>query len=131
MIWRIWVQPPSAYTVPDVEAAERPDSLSVLTSTKTMRVIPDQAPPSSVTSGVDCNKVGPPREEYRVGVDKIVGRECPEACPAAGKGFGRAELGLSLGQSAGSDCIQAKPPLKALGWLGCKCCRKWGGRFVP
>ncbi len=42
----------------------------------------------SVTPAVDCSKVGLPRKECSICIDAAVRAECPEACPAAGKGLG-------------------------------------------
>ncbi len=40
------------------------------------------------------------------------GAECPEACPAAGKGFDESELDSSLSQCAGADCRSVERPQK-------------------
>ncbi len=85
---RGWVLLPSADADLDVDSAESADSVvSVVTRLQARRASRRRVPARSVTSGIDCNKIGPPQEECKACLDDVMETECSEACPAAGKGF--------------------------------------------
>ncbi len=80
---------------------EESSDLDNVTRTKVRRALRHRTHVPSVTLAVGCNKVGPPREEWRVNEDAAVGAEFPGACLAASEALGESELGSSLSQCWG------------------------------
>ncbi len=100
---RVWVQSPFADANPDVEGAEVPNSVNVITRSIARRA------KSSAAPRVNCDKAGPPREESRGGCTSCSGGSAQRSVPL----MTRVWAGQYLSRGAGANCNRLEPPLEA------------------